>query len=132
MTEAFRRAVEARDAAALEAALAADVTFSSPAVFKPYEGREATMNVLRLVMQVFDEFEYTDVTQGEGSECLIFRARVGDRQVQGLDYLRFDGDGLVKELTVMIRPLSGLMALAEAMRAKLAEAGLLEGQPASA
>jgi hypothetical protein len=46
---------------------------------------------------------------------LIFAARVGDRQVDGLDLLRFDPDGRVRELMVMVRPMSGLNALAEAM-----------------
>jgi hypothetical protein len=124
VSSAFRQAVEAQDIEMMEAALAPDVVFRSPAVYKPYEGREATMGLLRLVMTVFEDFEYLDEVEVGDSACLIFKARVGDREVQGLDYLRHGSDGLISELTVMIRPLSGLMALAEAMSAKLAEAGL--------
>ena len=51
----------------------------------------------------------------EGSHALIFNARVGDKSVQGLDLLRTDDSGRITNLTVMIRPLSGLIALAEAM-----------------
>lgn len=126
MASPFRSAVEARDADAIAATLAPDVTFRSPVVHKPYQGREAAMQLIRLVMEVFDEFEYTDELHGDGSETLVFRARVGDREVQGLDYLRIGSDGLAAELTVMVRPLSGLTALAEAMRSKLVEAGVLE------
>jgi len=49
----------------------------------------------------------------------VFKARVGDKQLQGWDYLRLDDEGLVTELTVMVRPLSGLMALAQAMMERL-------------
>ena len=115
----FRAAVESRDLDRMEAALAPDVVFRSPAVFKPYEGREAVMHLLGTVIQVFEDFEYTDELQGEGTHALVFQARVGERMVEGLDHLTVDTDGLITELVVMIRPLSGLMALAEAMAERL-------------
>ena len=115
----FRAAVEGRDLARMEAALAPDVVFRSPAVFKPYEGREAVMHLLGAVIQVFEDFEYTDELEGDGTHALVFRARVGDRWVEGLDHLTLDADGLVTQLVVMVRPLSGLTALAEAMAQRL-------------
>jgi SnoaL-like domain len=115
----FRAAVENRDLARMEAALAPDVVFRSPAVFKPFEGRDAVMHLLATVVEVFEDFEYTDELAGEGTHALVFRARVGERMVEGLDHLTVDADGLVTELVVMIRPLSGLMALAEAMADRL-------------
>jgi hypothetical protein len=54
---------------------------------------------------------------------LVFKARVGDRDLDGVDILRFDGDGRIAELIVMVRPMSAVTALAEAMAARLAEAG---------
>lgn len=122
MNDSFRRAVETRDIDAMAAALAPDVVFRSPIVFRPYEGREAVMGLLSLVAQVFEDFRYVDELHGEGTTCLLFQARVGDRELEGLDYLRLGADGLVTELTVMVRPLSGAHALAGAMEAKL-EAG---------
>jgi hypothetical protein len=116
---AFRAAVEAADLDALEASLAPDVVFRSPVVHKAYEGREATMFVLRAVFEVFEDFEYLDELEGEGTRALIFKARVGDRELHGLDHVRVDDEGRVTELMVMVRPMSGMHALAEAMRAKL-------------
>jgi hypothetical protein len=55
---------------------------------------------------------------------LIFTARVGDREVDGLDLLRLDDQGLVTELTVMVRPMSGVQALAAAMGEELARQGV--------
>lgn len=117
---AFRTAIENRDLEALSAALAPDVTFSSPAVFKPYEGREAVMSLLRIVVDVFEDFEYTDELSGDGTHGLVFRARVGERALEGWDYLTLDASGLVTRLVVMIRPLSGLNAVVAAIGARLA------------
>ena len=52
---------------------------------------------------------------------LEFSARVGDKQLKGIDLIRFDSDGKIVEFEVMIRPLSGLTALAQAMAAKLGD-----------
>ena len=52
---------------------------------------------------------------GDGTHALIFRARIEDKQVEGLDHLRLGPDGLVSEFTVMVRPLSAAIALAEAV-----------------
>ena len=121
----FRAAVETRDLARMEAALSPDVVFRSPAVFKPYQGREAVMHLLGTVIQVFEDFEYTDELEGDtqggtgGTHALIFKARVGDREVEGLDHITVDDDGLITQLVVMVRPLSGLTALAQAMAERL-------------
>jgi hypothetical protein len=119
MCSAFGRAVEARDIAATIARLAPDVVFRSPVVFAPYEGREATGRILAAVVQVFEDFRYIDEITSDGHEALVFEARVGDRTLQGVDLIRLGDDGLVSELTVLIRPMSALLALAEAMRQRL-------------
>jgi hypothetical protein len=122
VSTAFRQAVEGKDLHAMEAALAPEVEFRSPAVFKTYEGRDATMGLLRLVVEVFEDFEYTDEVESGDSACLVFKARVGDRELEGIDYLQLNGEGQIVRLTVLVRPLSGLTALAEAMGARLAQA----------
>ncbi len=118
---AFRAAVEAQDIDAATALLHDDVVFRSPAVFKPYEGVAAVSYLLRTVFAVFEDFRYTDELRGdEGTHALVFEARVGDRRLQGLDLIREDADGRITELTVMVRPASGLAALAQEMAARLA------------
>ena len=121
---AFERAVEARDLDALVAALAPDVVFRSPVVYRPYEGREVVSKVIEAAIHVFDDFEYVQRLEAEGGQALIFKASVGDRELDGLDLLRLDGDGLVSELTVMVRPMSGVQALAAAMGEQLKRMGV--------
>jgi ketosteroid isomerase-like protein len=121
---AFRTAVERGDLDEAVALLADDVVFRSPAVFRPYQGREVVETILRTVFGVFEDFRYTDELAGDGVHGLVFEARVGDRQLQGLDLIRDDADGRIAEFTVMVRPASGLMALAERMGPALQAAGV--------
>jgi hypothetical protein len=122
---AFKAAVQARDPDAVTEALATDVVFRSPAVFKPYEGRELVAAILTQgAMKVFEDFRYVEHLEEGDTAVLIFSARVGDRELDGLDLLRFDTDGKVRELMVMVRPMSGLNALAEAMARRFEEAGI--------
>ena len=123
MADAFREAVESGDVAAIAATLHPEVTFRSPVVFQPYEGRDAVMALLSLVARVFEDFRYVDELHGDGTTCLVFRARVGDRELDGIDYLRHGHDGLVTELTVMVRPYSAATALRDEMGARLEALG---------
>jgi SnoaL-like protein len=118
-SDAFRRAAEAKDFTVADELFAEDAIFRSPAVFKPYEGREAIKVVLGAVVQVFEDFRYLEHVETGDAAVLMFEARVGDRTLQGVDVLKFGADDLITELTVMIRPMTGLQALAEAMRRML-------------
>ena len=120
MSTPFKEAVEARDWDAAMDCLAPDVTFNSPVAHRPFEGKEAVSGVLRAVSETFEDFEYTDEFATGDSHALVFRARVGDKQLQGLDLLRMNDDGLIEDFTVMVRPASGLMALGQAMAPKVA------------
>ena len=125
-SDAFKAAVESEDPERLSECLADGVRFLSPVVFRPYEGREVVATILTEgAMKVFSGFRYVDRLEDGDRATLIFDARVGDRDVQGLDLLRFDGDDLVGELTVMVRPLSGLTALAEAMGREFERLGIV-------
>lgn len=132
LAQPFHDAVLAGDWDAAIAQLAEDVVFRSPAVHRPYEGRDATAMVLRAVAQVFEDFRYTDVLDAGDQVGLVFEARVGDRELQGWDHLRFGPDGRIREFTVMVRPLSGLQALVERMQALLTAASDPTGGQAGA
>jgi hypothetical protein len=124
-SDTFRAAVEAEDPEAVTEALAEDVVFRSPVVFKPYEGRPVVAAVLTQgAMNVFEDFRYVEQLEDDDVAMLIFEARVGDRRLDGLDLLRFDDDGKVRELMVMVRPMSGMNTLAEAMARRFEEVGI--------
>ena len=121
MTLVFREAVEARDVDAMVDALTPDVTFHSPVAHTPFEGHDQVRGLFTALFETFEDFNYTDELEGpDGTHALIFRARVGDKDLQGLDLVRLNDDGKIYEFTVMVRPASGLMALGQAMAPKVA------------
>ena len=122
MNHPFANAVLADDHEAALATIADDVVFRSPAVHKPYHGKEQVAGILRLVATVFENFRYTAEWRDGATTILFFEANVGDRELQGIDILEANEHGLVERFTVMIRPLSGLQAVAAAMAARLSAA----------
>jgi hypothetical protein len=119
VTHPFGVAIEANDESAALATIADDVVFRSPAVHRPYQGREQVEALLRLVATVFEDFRYTSEWRDGRTTILFFEAHVGDRDLQGVDILEENDHGEIAQFTVMIRPLSGLQAVANAMAAKL-------------
>jgi hypothetical protein len=119
----FRAAAESKDFSAIDELFSENVVFRSPVVFKPYEGREAVALLLGAVSQVFEDFRYTDQIETGDSGALFFSARVGDKELDGLDYLHFDSDGRIDQMAVYVRPMSGVHALADGMKRKLEEVG---------
>jgi hypothetical protein len=120
----FRAAVEARDINAALDLLSESVVFRSPVVFSPYRGRDAVAPILHAVFEVFEDFRYVrEIGSDDAADhALVFHANVGGRKVEGSDFLHTSEDGSITELTVMVRPLSATIALAEAMNARLAPA----------
>jgi hypothetical protein len=98
-----------------------EVVFRSPAVFKPYHGPEAVRRLLEAVMAVFEDFRYVREIGADDARdhALVFETRVGDKQIEGCDFIQLDDDGRIAEFTVMVRPMSGMLALAEAMKVQL-------------
>jgi hypothetical protein len=119
MNHPFARAVLADDHDAALATIAGDVVFRSPAVHKPYHGKHQVDGILRLVATVFENFRYTAEWRDGATTILFFEASVGDRELQGVDILEENDDGLIERFTVMIRPLSGLQAVAATMAERL-------------
>ena len=98
-----------------------DVVFRSPVAHTPYHGREALVLALSTVIKVFEDFTYHRAFSTEDGKDVVleFSAHVGGKQLKGADFIKFDEDGLIAEFEVMIRPVTGLMALGQAMGAAL-------------
>jgi hypothetical protein len=116
----FREAVEARDVAAFEALFAENAVLNSPVAYQPYTGRALVAAIVRGVARVFEDFRYVrEISSADGRDhALIFRATVNGKEIHGCDFLHDDDDGLIDDITVMVRPLSAANALAEAMAAQ--------------
>ncbi|AMR80468.1 nuclear transport factor 2 family protein [Cupriavidus nantongensis] len=120
--DAWHQMIATHSMAGLDAIVADDVVFRSPVAHTPYPGRAAIALVLTTVNQVFQDFRYhRSFVSGDGhSVVLEFSASVDGKALKGIDMIRFDDAGRIAEFEVMVRPRSGLEALAAAMAARLA------------
>lgn len=116
MVHPFRLAIEARDIDAAVTLLREDVVFRSPVVFTPYQGRESLRRILEAVVTVFEDFRYVREIGADDARnhALVFQARVGDKQLEGCDFIQLDDQGAISELTVMVRPLSAQLTAGDA------------------
>lgn len=117
---AWHAFVESRDPSRLDALLADDCVFRSPAVHAPQEGKALTSAYLRAAMVVLGPgLRYLEEWYADRSAVLEFQTEVGGLQVHGVDMLRWRDDGLLTSFTVMVRPVRGLEAVIAAMGAEL-------------
>ena len=125
----LRAAMERRDGDAVAALFAPDVVFHSPLIgASPFEGRDAVAGLLRAVLANFDDFHYTSEGETDEYQVLTFRARVRGREIESVDLIRVNDDGLLAEITVVIRPLAGLATVAAVLGPSVARnraAGIL-------
>jgi hypothetical protein len=112
----IRDAFERHDQAAAVATLAPEVVLHSPILGRPaFEGRGAVGDLLAAVMATFDDLTYTVEGDSGSIQTLAFRARVRGRDIEAVDLFRIDDAGLITEITVHIRPMAGLAAVAAAL-----------------
>jgi hypothetical protein len=115
----FRRAVEEKDLELLAGTLREDVVLHSPVLFRPFEGRDLVVQVLTHVAATLEDLTYTDELAGDRTVTLRFKARVEDRELEGIDFLELDEQGRVAKLIVFMRPMSGLTRFNERMAGRL-------------
>ena len=116
----WHRFVSEKDMQALAEALADDVLFRSPVLWKPKEGKATTMLYLSSVARVLEDFTYQRQFVGDNAVVLEFSARVGSLSVKGVDIFQFNAAGQIVDIEVMVRPANGLQALGAAMAQQLA------------
>jgi hypothetical protein len=129
LSDRFRAAVEQARLEQLPDLFREDAVFRSPVLFKPYEGRDQVLKVLRAAEQVLGiggPFRYVHQLEDAGDRVamLEFATEVDGKQIEGIDKLTFDEDGLITELKVMIRPASALQLVGARMAEEFPKVGL--------
>src|ERR1700730_4217891 len=108
------------DLSELPSIVAERAIFRSPIAFPPYPTRDVVCLVLRTAASVFEDFVYhREFVAGANHVLLEFSARVGDKQLKGVDIIHFDEAGRIAEFEVMVRPANALMALGQAMGGRI-------------
>lgn len=121
--DAWHRMVTDRDFGQLHTLVHPDAVFRSPMAITAYASASALILALSTVIEVFEDFTYhRQLVSGDGLNVVLeFSARIGDKRLKGIDLIRFNAEGQIVEFEVMVRPLSGLQALGEAMGARLGD-----------
>ena len=119
-SDAFRTAVEASDLEATLAAMSDAIVLHSPVQAEPLEGKEAVGTLFGILLRTFEQLRFIGTyTSPGGDEILHFRWRLGDQEVEGIDMMHFDSEGLLEDYRVMVRPLPAVIALREAVWTQL-------------
>jgi hypothetical protein len=129
LSDRFRAAVEEGNVDQVPELFHEQACFRSPVLFRPYEGREQVLKVLRAAEQVLGiggRFRYVHQLEDPRDRVAIleFATDVDGKQVEGIDKLTFDDDGLITELKVMIRPASALQLVGARMAEEFPRVGL--------
>jgi len=118
--ETWHRMVAAGDVSGVAALCAPEAVFRSPVAHTPYHGAELVSAFLQQAVQTFSDFRYhRTFTSGERDVVLEFSAKVGDKELTGIDMIRFDETGRIVDFEVMVRPASGLQALGAEMARRM-------------
>ena len=110
------------DMSILNDLLAEDVVFRSPVAYNPYPGKQLVFFILTNVIQIFENFTYHREFYSEDglNVVLEFSAHVGEKKLKGIDMIQFNEQGQIIDFEVMLRPKSGLEALAVQMGQRMA------------
>lgn len=113
------------DPQALRDMLAADAVFHSPVVHTPQEGRDKVFAYLHAASHVLggDDFRYErEIIDGDQA-MLEFATTLDGIHINGVDIIRWSGDGKISDFKVMVRPLKAINKVWEKMGAMLAAQG---------
>ena len=121
----YRRAFEAHDHERVVSLLADDAIFHSPLIGEPgFEGRASAAAILAIALDVFSDIEYTHELGDEHVRLLVGDAPVLGVPVKTTWLLELGEEQSIREIWLMVRPLTGLVALAQAVGRAAERAGL--------
>jgi len=104
----------------LVATLADDVVLHAAVTAAPFEGKETVAELYASVIDSFQQVEVVDEFDTGDTHAFFWRGRIEGRFVEGADRLRVDGEGKVREITVVGRPFSGLATFLTGIGARFA------------
>jgi hypothetical protein len=109
---AFTAALQRKDLDAMLTHMADDITLKTPLAAEPFRGKAAIRPVVQALLGVVDRFEFREILQGPRHVSAFFGVTVGQVELDGVDYWLLDDAGLIREMTVLWRPLPAIQAVA--------------------
>jgi hypothetical protein len=108
---AFTAAMQRKDLEAMLSHLADDIVLKTPLAAEAFNGKAAIRPVVEALLSVVDAFDFREILQGPGHVAAFFGIKVGSVELDGVDYWRLNDAGLIREMTVLWRPLPAVIAV---------------------
>src|SRR5271165_7655349 len=109
------------DVEAVIGCFSSDIVIRSPITQRVrFEGIEQASELFRQVFRVISDIRFYETIGDDRNQVVFWRGRVRRNYIEEANLLRFDERGLVKEMTVFMRPVPGLLALAVELASSLA------------
>ena len=105
----------------LKSILAENVIFYSPVVFTAQKGKKLTFLYLMAAAQVFNNksFSYIKEVINENHATLEFELNINGIEINGIDLITWNEEGMIIEFKVFIRPLQGVNVIHKMMQQML-------------
>ena len=105
----------------LKSILAENVIFYSPVVFTAQKGKDLTFLYLMAAAQVFKNksFSYIKEIINENHATLEFELNINGIEINGIDLITWNEEGMIIEFKVFIRPLQGVNVIHKMMQQML-------------
>ena len=110
---AFTAAMQRKDLEAMLIHMVGDVVLNTPLMAEPVKGKDAIREVVGPLLQLVDTFDFREIMRGPEHVSSFFKLAVGTIELDGMDYWLLDNAGLIKEMTVLWRPLPAAIAVRE-------------------
>ena len=119
--DTWHEIIKSRNQAGLKDILADDVSFHSPVVHTPQQGKGITRVYLEAALDVFanNTFSYVRQLVGEQDAVLEFTVEIKGVFINGVDMISWGDDGKITDFKVMIRPLKAIQMVHQEMAARL-------------
>ena len=108
---AFTAAMQHKDLEAMLSHTTGDVVLNTPLMAEPVLGKELIREVVGPLLAVVDAFDFREIMQGPEHVSSFFKVTVGTIELDGMDYWLLDNAGLIREMTVLWRPLPAAIAV---------------------
>jgi len=117
--DAWLAALGKRHVEGAMAQMADNVTFRSPIIPVPFEGKEQVSKVLTQLLDTIEAFDLQLLLRNEADFVAIFTIRFGDHTIDGMDRLHLNDAGLIDAITMAWRPLAAVVAVQQSIAPKL-------------
>ena len=117
----YSRALAELDPERIGATLTDDVVIAVAVHDAPMTGVETARFLFEVLSEELDGIQVTEELIEGDAAVVLFEAKVREHAAQGLNVVRLDPTGQVRELTVFFRPLQSLQLIAEVVGARMAE-----------